>query len=98
VRAACGEHGKAACAKGGAEEGGGMSVEICAVVDELVDALAAFGDRVGRDVELNIDDCGILTVMVSSEVETRGEATGFEQAGVFMTIEDVMAYLAMGVL
>ena len=75
-----------------------MSAEIVAVVDELVDALAAFGDRVGRDVELNIDDCGILTVMVAEELSKRGEVTGLEQAGVFMTIEDVMAYLAMGVL
>ena len=37
-------------------------------------------------------------VMVAEELSKRGEVTGLEQAGVFMTIEDVMAYLAMGVL
>jgi hypothetical protein len=75
-----------------------MPADICAAIDELVVALANFSRRVGRDVELTIDADGLFAVMVAEELAVRGEASSFEQAATFDTIEDVMAYLAMGEL
>lgn len=84
--------------RGSQVRGSQVRAEIVAAVDELVAALAGFADRMGRDVELTVDASGTLTVMVAEEFSVRGEASGYESAAVFESLESLWAYLEFGAL
>jgi hypothetical protein len=70
---------------------------IIEAIDRLVEALASFGTRVGRSVELTVGDDGMLAVMVS-EFETVDEPTGYEQAAICSDVKGLLAYLETGEL
>lgn len=76
-----------------------MPAEIVAAIDQLIDALARFSNRIDREVELVIDTGGLLTVMVADEMTPSNEAANsFDQAGIFENIESLLFYLNKGQL
>jgi len=70
-----------------------MPEEVVEVIDELIDALAKFGARVGRRIELLIDDAGLLTVTTAEEGDE-----AFEQVASFGDVAALWQYLQMGEL
>lgn len=75
--------------------------DVLAVIDEVIDRLAKFSERIGRQVELIVNPDEGFTVMVAEEsYSDRPEelATGYESAAQFIDFGALMNYLESGVL
>ena len=67
-----------------------MSKEICAVVDELVELLSKYAQRLDRDVELVVETDGACSIRVADTetAESYGEVVRFEDfAGLMRFLE-----------
>ena len=70
--------------------------DVIEAIDEVIDALAKYEQRAGRQVELNVGSDGMATLMVAEEMTPAGEpATGFEELAHFVSFEDLWTFLQM---
>jgi hypothetical protein len=71
-------------------------IELLDVINEVIEAVAAFADRLDREVEVVLRTDGTLALMVAEESTIAGApATGFEELQSFDSFDDFWRYLGM---
>jgi hypothetical protein len=74
-----------------------MRAAVIEAIDELIQLLAAFQEKLGREVELSLQTDGTAWLMVAEEFTLSNErSSGFEELAHFDGFQQLVAYLEAG--